>query len=59
MDTPDSLRVALKVVARRIDRALDRSDERMFVLSCQHRTQLLHRLAAIEDEAEQQAQPAM
>lgn len=59
MDTPDSLRRALEVVARRIDRALDRNDRRMFTLSCQHRAQLLRQLAAIEDETEQQAAPAL
>lgn len=51
MDTPDSLRRALEVVDRRINRALDRRDERWFVIGCQHRTQLLHRLAAMEDDA--------
>jgi hypothetical protein len=58
VDTPDSLRRALEVVSRRIDRALDRNDQRMFTLSCQHREQLLHRLAGIEDEITEQAAPA-
>jgi hypothetical protein len=58
VDTPDSVRRALEVVTRRIDRALDRNDRRMFVISCQHRMQLLHRLAAIEDETAGEQVPA-
>jgi hypothetical protein len=54
VDTPDSLRRALEVVDRRINRALDRRDQRWFVIGCQHRTQLLHRLAAMEDDAVEQ-----
>jgi len=50
-DTPEDLRRALDVVTRRIDRALDRNDRRLFIICCQHRTQLLHRLAEAEDKA--------
>lgn len=58
MDTVASLRHAIDVTTRRIDRALDRRDQRMFIISCQHRAQLLYRLAAVEDEAAGEQVPA-
>lgn len=58
-DSEDIIRVQLEVIARRIDRHLDNRDQRLFVYACQHRAQLLRRLSALQDEAEQQAQPAI
>jgi hypothetical protein len=53
-DTPDYLHRQLETVHRRIDWHLDRNNRVGFVIACQHRTQLLTRLARLEDTAGEQ-----
>lgn len=54
-DDPDILRLQLHTVGRRIDRFLDNRDKRGFIISCQQRAQLLHRLAVAEATADEAA----
>jgi hypothetical protein len=53
-DTPDYLHRQLDAVHRRIDWHLDHKNHAGFVIACQHRMQLLARLARLEASAGEQ-----